>query len=659
MSELRSADAPRAATIGTYRTDIAIAAVWFVAALVTIWIGSGRLDQRLLTRSSGDVWFEADIARVMANMSDRFSNHARADVHPLFAMFVLPPVLALHKGLGLDLWVSIRIFLAVVGGLWSSGLYCVFRLTGCRRPDASVFSLVAMTSAGALFWFVIPETHTIGSLSVVLAMLVVGVAMHRPVPEFLEIAVSSSTLGLTVTNWIAGLTTAVVTRPWRRAIQLSVNAFALTVILWTLQKKFVPSAGFFLGNPSESEHIMAPEALGPVRVAIAYFMHAVVMPAIAVVDRPGAADWPIMIVQPSAIGSAGTLGLISSVLWGGLLLIGTWALVGAREALRMRLFVALFILGQFALYQLFGSETFLYVPNFLPALIVLSALGALTPLRPIVLGMAAVLAVTNGINNYTQREHAFRFFSDSEAYHHDGRTQPAGQPPELVPDRTSFSEMRVPGVRVFDEAMASTGGSFTPGLDQFTVSVWVRDANGALRWNSDVNAPPATGIKEKSASASASYPSVVTPYYSVSWIPAGARRYRMELIVADSADVELAVRSSGARPYASIRKLRWADNRLTIGDRWQFEPDTLPAGASISVALLDENTPGWATAQSSVRDLWVKNGWGAARLTLSASGRYTAVIRDLSPDTSVDRPLWTIPGTAPNATGTATAPGTR
>jgi len=46
----------------------------------------------------------------------------------------------------------------------------LLRLIGCRQFDAALFSILAATSAAAMFWFVIPETYSFGSLSILLAL---------------------------------------------------------------------------------------------------------------------------------------------------------------------------------------------------------------------------------------------------------------------------------------------------------------------------------------------------------------------------------------------------------------------------------------------------------------------------------------------------------
>ena len=615
-----------------------MAAFAFVLVAMITWGASGFVDARLLEHQTVDVWFEADIARVVENMSERWSDHYRAQVHPILALVVLPFVYAVRRVLSLETWTSIRVVLSLTAGLWAIGLFAVLRLTGFRRPDASVFTLLGVTSAGAVFWFGVPETHIVGSLTILLALLVVAVSARRQIPAFVEVAVGVATLGVTVTNWMAGIIASWSHRSWRQTLQISANAFALTVLLWAVGKKLAPSSTFFLGNPPEPAALLSPEALGPARVVSSFLMHTVVMPAIAIVDRPGAGQWPILAVQPSSPGSGGALSLLSTVLWGALLLVGVWSLWRAREHRSMRLFVACFLAGQLALHLLYGSETFLYAPNFLPVLIVLSAFGAMSPLRRVVVPVALLLVVTNAINNGSQWWRASRFLSDNARYQHDPRVARAERPEYPWPDAAHFTPIRETGARVVDQVYVSAGGSFSPGMDQFTISLWARDEDGRILANSDETLPSPADTTQRVATGVEPLGLIQTAYYDISWQPDGPRKYRMQLTARNNARISLVVRGIGARP-APVRNLTWDGSRLTINRRWAIEGDS----DTMMAFLGDEKSPEWQNACPSVCAIQVPDGWAAARLEFSVRERHTLVVRDLEPERSIDRLLGVIP----------------
>jgi len=621
------------------RGDLVIGLLAFVIVSVIAWFATGQLDARLLTTDTVDVWFEADIARVVENMSDRWSNNYRSKVHPIFSLIAVPFVYVLRT-VSLDAWTSVRVFISVMAGVWASGLFAVLRLMGCRRPDAVIFTLLGLTSASAMFWFSVPETHPMGSLTILMAMIVVAASATRRIPAVVEVAVGVATFAVTVTNWMAGILASWLHRPWRQALQITLNSFAITVLLWWVGKKVAPSSMFFLGNPPETGHIVAPEALGPVRVVTSFVMHSVVMPAIAIVDRPGAGQWPVMLTQSSWPGSAGILSLVSAVLWAGLMIVGVWSLTKVRGQRTLRLFLPAFLLGQVALHLIFGNETFLYSPNFMPALIVMAALGSLTPLRRAVIPVALLLTVTNAINNGTQWMRATRFLTDNSQYHHDPVAARAQRPGDPWPDPSVFARFNMPGLRVFDVGFWSPGGSFSPALDQFTVSVWVRDENGSLVANSDDLKPIASDVSDGEGDAEVF---AHTALYDIQWQPDGPRHYRMRLTAPDRARVSLVVRGIGAR-NAPVRHLSWDGSRLTINRKWVIEGDS----TALAAFLVDENQAGWQQARPDAREISVPSGWAAARLERLSPGPLTLVVRDLAPEQSIDRPLGVIPGRTSN-----------
>ena len=663
------------AVAGVARADVAMALIAAAVMAAATWWATRALDPRLLRYDTVDVWFEADLARVFENMTSRWSNHTRANVHPLFALFVLPVVTVLRHAFALSAWDAVRVGLSMAAAGWAAGIFAVLRLMGCRRPDAIVFTLLGMTSAGAMFWFAVPETHTVASLSIVLALLAVAFSTHRILPLYLDVAVGVATLGVTVTNWMAGILATWSHRSLRTTIQVSANALVVTVVLWAMQKRLAPSAAFFLGNPPETGHILAPEALGSAHVIGSFFMHTVVMPAITVVDRPGAGEWPIMIVQPTLPGSAGPLSLLSAILWGALLATGAWSLVRLRRARAMRIFLATFVAGQLALHLLFGNETFLYAGNFLPALIVLAALGTLGPTRRAVLPIAMLLAVTNTANNGAQWVRASRFLTEYARYHHDDEAERAARPDDPWPAPRQFRRLAVPGVRNFDRAFVSSRGSFSPALDQFTISIWVHDDSGRVIERSNVlvassersDGPPRPALADgetpvhvavtpaprSAAKGDASQTDIAptnegvgsaiahSPFYDADWEVDGPRRYTLEVTTPESLRVDLVVRGVGASE-APVRHLQWDGEDLTINGRWVIDAEP----GALTGRVADEHDPEWASEHPTTSEVFVEDGWGVARLEVLKPGRHRLRVYDVSPRGSIDRRLGVIPAHA-------------
>lgn len=275
---------------------------WLIVALLAV-VAAGACYQTStlvppILLQTYDVWFESDLARVYDNMADRWSDHYRTKVHPLFSLLTHPVVYALKKVAGLDPMTSIRWFTATIAGIWIGVLYVILRLVGCRQLDAVLFSFVAACSAGSLFWFVVPETYPLGSLSILLALLLTIAAERQGGARWPFVLVSALTLSFTVTNWMVGIAAAFAHYPWRRAAQITVNAFCLVVLLWGVQKALFPSAQFFLGDREETKYLLDPEAGGLLGVARSFFAHSVVMPAFALRMTRAGNSWGHRIQRP-------------------------------------------------------------------------------------------------------------------------------------------------------------------------------------------------------------------------------------------------------------------------------------------------------------------------------------------------------------------------
>jgi hypothetical protein len=343
-----------------------------------------------------DAWFDADISRVVSNMSDRAGDHYRTKVHPLFSLLTYPPVAAL-KALGLRRLPAVRAVMVAVAGLWAAALFALLRVIGCRRPEAIVFTLLAALSAGAVFFFSVPETYGLGSLSILLALIVVAAREHRPVAAGWTVAASALTLSYTVTNWMTGLLAAFAAYPRRKAFQLSVNAFAAVVALWGVQKFFFPSAGFFLGDREETYYTYAPWPGRVLSVLFSFLFHSIVMPAFDLVARHPGSLSPT--VRESLPGSSGVIGALAVVAWALLLTLGIHALLTLRRQAALRVALGLNLAGQLALHIVYGAETVLYSLHFIPLLVVVAALTTLTKRRALALVLAVVLTVLAGVNN--------------------------------------------------------------------------------------------------------------------------------------------------------------------------------------------------------------------------------------------------------------------
>ncbi len=572
-----------------------------------------------------DVWFEADIKRVFDNMSDRGGDHYRTKVHPIFSLVAFPPVYLL-KLAGLETVAAVRAVILAVACLWISALYTLLRLIGLRRFDGALFSILGATSAAAIFWFTVPETYSFGSLSIIVALGLAAIAEYRQVSQLWYVAVSALTLSFTTTNWLAGIVITAVNYPWKRALQITINAFSLIVLLWTVQKLAFRSAEFFLGDGEEKKYLLLSSSGGPLQVLQSFVAHTMVMPALNIVsDRYEPPHWPILVTQASAPGSGSVWGLVAVGLWTALLGLGLWGFFSTKKHFKLRLVVGIVLLGQLALHTVYGDETFLYALHFIPLLIVVAAFSLLTPARIVGLGLAGALIVCAGINNGLQFQQATDFLQNRAPNRYQVLGQMQQRPKDLWGRGTGHVVLAAPGSREVDKAYHEPGGSFSPKVGSFGVSIWLLDAQGNINATSDNL--PLNDIKQQfNFTKGQEIPEVLTKTkdYQAQWSN-NLGNWTLDLQPQANASLKptVAIRSVGPAG-GKIQALNWDGKRLLINDRWSITSNPAPK----AVHLGEEGSKDWKTERSGLSQWQGKNGWGYARFELADAGKWSIDITD-------------------------------
>ena len=565
----------------------------FIAVFLAILAGLASygcaqfISPILFENPSWDVWFESDLPRSFANMIVRSSNHYRTSVHPLFSLIAFPPAYILHQ-LGLEAITAVRFEIALVASLWISTLFILLRLIGCRQLDAIVFSLLGTISAAAIFWFTVPETYSFGSLSILLALVVVAIGEYRQLSQWWYLLVSAGSLSITTTNWMAGLLATFVNNRWKQAFQITVNAFCLMVGLWFLQYLIFPTSEFFLKIQNEKNYVFNEGAISPANVIQSFISHTMVMPAIEIIDktaRPGFATPGIqMVTQISSPGSASLWGKVAVVLWTALLGLGIWGLLSLKRYPKLRLVLSLTILGQLVLHLLYGEETFLYSLHFAPLLVILAAMSTLTRVRPLALGLAGLLLICAGINNGLEFNRATEFMR--------------------VRDRQQVV-LPAPSQLQSDQGYHRLGASFSPPESSFGISFWITDRQRNLQTTSDNLASEQIrqqlGKRNDSNEGELSGIETKTDYYQALWSWGDAGKWQLHLKTPSNTDSKLriALRSLGAT-RGEIRSLEWEEPQLLIneltGDRWLVKLEPPPTKVDLGKEKGDWMMPNRKTA---------------------------------------------------------------
>jgi hypothetical protein len=571
---------------------------------------------------SMDFWFEADTIREVSNMLSRTDDHARTSVHPLFSLLSFGSVYLVKQAFGIPALQAVLFVTGLMGGVWAGTLYLVLRLLGCRRLDATVFTALGLSSASAIFWLSVPNSYTWGSWSIMVALALLLAAEQRRFGATAYVLASALTLSVTVTNWMAGLLTTLARWPVKKAVQLSINAFCLVVLVWGAQKFLFPSAEFFLGSRTEANWFNHPQSGTLQNRAVSFTFHTLVAPAIRLIDDDGylqVGEDSFRLSQRlgfqfSAPGSAGPLGVIAVCLWSALLLNGLRRLVTLDWHLRFRLVLAALLSFQLALHLVYGEETFTYSLNFLPLLLTLAAMGTLGPSRPLVLVLAAALTVIAGLNNWQQFQQAVASATHFTPQRETMMRMMQKDPARSWPRSVGHIPLALPGAPEAERAYHEPGGDFSPQPQSFGVSLWLCDADGHPIITSQTI--PLRDIHQTFAPSS--YPSLPaiesrTPYYEAIWSRLDATRWELRFTNRTSHVPMMVIRSVGPAG-GPVTALKWNEEQLEINGRWAVKITPAPA----AVSLADESAPeGIATHGSSTA--WSgESGWGFARLTLPA-----------------------------------------
>jgi hypothetical protein len=632
--------------------DVVITAGLALAAALTIYQLQQHIDPIAYDPLTADAWFDADLPRVYANLTNRLSDHYRTATHPLFSLIAYPLVALLTNLFGLQPVSAVRLFVATAAAVWLALLYILLRLVTGRSLDAALFSLVAAVSAAAFFWLTVPETYVFGSITLIIALLFTilapSLAAGRLPLHWWATLVSAVSLTVTLTNWMAGLIVTTLHFSWKRAIQISLNALVIVVLLWAVQKAVFPSAGFFLGEAAgESRFFLADRSGGPLAVLRSFFLHTISMPEPVQLPRHQAMPpYPtLMLTQPAPAGSGGNWGALAIPLWIGLLGFGLKGWVETKKPSALRLSLLLILLGQLLLHLLYGDETFIYSLHILPLLILLVAFGSRTAERPLILVMAVLLVVTAALNNYRQFRQAAAFFDNPLTI-----VAPATPPPLLLGEEQPFARQRVldemarrpndpwprgtghillaiPGSPEIAKGYYEPGGSFSPAVGSFGLSLWVLDDQGQLLTTSD-DLPMAAIEQQFVWPAGSPWPALhtITPYYEATWQPLQPGRWQLDLLPnpRTTRQIALVIRSVG--PAGSpVTHLAW-DNRLHVNNRWQITPASTPA-----VQMGREGEDGWLSSKSSTNAWQGDDGWGYARLTFSGNEPIQVTITQSDP----------------------------
>jgi hypothetical protein len=387
----------------TSRLDALVALALALLAGAIVLAASRQLDPRLANPLAGDVWFASDIPYRLEVMRAP-GGWENGGAHPLFPSIghaFLAATAPFTRGT--DPMRKAAAAGALAAGLFAAVLYALFRKMRLPPLDAGLFAAVAATSAGALFWFSVPESFGLAGLGVALALLVAATA--RPSAAALALACVASASCI-LTNGIVGAIATFTHHPrprqWLHAIAIGAAALLTLAALFLFQERGRDTPFFLSDRLLEYQEHLYPVSLDrTAQVLQGLLSHAVVAP------EPQSA-------RPSfrrvAIATNGPAGIAATLAWLALLGFGIARTVAlARRGERPELAVT--AIGSLVLvvgmHLTLGREMFLYAMDVLPLLLALAAASACLPgdrrwVRPLVV----LLLLAGTLNNVRQFQSA-------------------------------------------------------------------------------------------------------------------------------------------------------------------------------------------------------------------------------------------------------------
>ncbi len=574
--------------------DFLIAGLLGLAAAASSFSLSGRIDPEIFTQVGWDTYFESDLPRIYRNLTDIESDYRRTDVHPLFPLIAYPAVQGIAKIASLKPLTAIRTVTSIVSALWAGLLFLLLRVLFRRSVDAVLLTLLTAVSGATIFWFAVPETYSFGSVSIIAAMLLVALSEYRKVSLAWYVLVSIATLSFTVTNWMAGLLASFTALRWRRALLVTVLAFAAVSGLWLGQKLIFPSARFFLDWREEHHFAFGRDikqfqtAWEPHKAIRSFLFHSTIVPEVKEDPHPYGGKFrrglPVLSTQGSSPGSGGYCGLVSVILWVVLLAVGVAGFFTTKKLRRFRIVLGLLLLGQLLLHAVYGDETFLYSLHFQFLLVIMVGFAMCTRFRTVALGLVAVLIVLLTINNLSGFAFAARYFQRHQM-RWDFRPQRVqlleamtNRPGDPWPRGEGHVVLGLPGTKETSKAYHEPGGSFSPSGRSFGISLWVTDKEGNILDTSD-------GIDLEKIEQRFQWqeglqiPAVVTdtPYYTTTWSLKQHRQWKLGIRNKTKANQELSLVISSAGPAGGpIDLLEWKKGQLCINERWSLDTSERP-----------------------------------------------------------------------------------
>ena len=341
------------------------------------------------TRLELNVWFGADIARVISQMTNP-NALGRANVHPLFGLVIFPvarPLYFFARLAGLDKYLAMGIASQLVTSL-SAGItwllmYGISINLGLKKVQAFILGLLFLSSSTFMFWWSTPESFPIGSPTILFPFFLLSFRINTCKLWFLSLVASAS---ITITNFTAGLAASCAQFGFRKPL-IGLSGIALVVVgmLSIVQKSYMHSASLPFQIKGEKAFISFDNP--PAENFYQFFVASIVPLSPPILVRSGAnfnrkksspldkisKELQQLHFEIPRLRKVYLLHSLAGIAWVLLLLNGVRTALQKGDKTCIALMA--FVIFQFCLHFVYGDSPFLYSAHYAPALILIAGYG--------------------------------------------------------------------------------------------------------------------------------------------------------------------------------------------------------------------------------------------------------------------------------------------
>jgi hypothetical protein len=194
------------------------------------------------------------------------------------------------------------------------------------------------------------------------------------------------------------------------------------------------------------------------------------------------------------------------------------------------------------------------------------------------------------------------------------------RPNDPWPKTNGIIFLATPGSPIEAKGLLAPGGSFSPGLDSFGISLWVTDIRGNIKESTDTI--PLNQIKQGFEwSVNSLLPSVFIQHdwFNIRWSCIGQGQWRLKINTSTPAEHRIFIILRRAGPSnGRINSLEVQQNRLIINGGWSI----LTTNAPLEVLAGHEGSPNWFNNAIKTNKFVDPTGWAFAKIPIHGTNAY-------------------------------------